>query len=138
MTHAAAVELLDALHRAQAGLYEREDTSPVAELLSSDVTWTVPGASPIAGHYAGINEVIQYMLARARFAGHTFRMHRRAVMVGDGFTAALTDGEAVVSERVRRWSTIGVYETDGQMITSCRLLPFDQQEFDQIWTPADS
>jgi hypothetical protein len=46
----------------------------------------------------------------------------------------LTDGEASVGGGVRRWSTVGVYRLRDGRVAECRLVPFDQAEFDEIWT----
>ena len=106
--------------------------------LRPDIAWHVPGASPIAGSYRGVDEVIEYMLARRRLADGTFRMHRLDVLTGEGSTvAALTDGSAVVRGVQRRWSTVGLYCLGGSQVAECWLLPLDQVEFDDIWTPRD-
>jgi hypothetical protein len=63
-------------------------------------------------------------------------MDRRDVLVGDRHRlAALTDGTATIAGRQRLWSTIGVYDiVDERQIAACWLLPFDQHEFDSIWS----
>lgn len=63
-------------------------------------------------------------------------MHRRDVLVGEGNRiAALTDGTATIMGQERRWSTVGIYDVvNERQITACWLLPFDQQEFDSIWS----
>jgi ketosteroid isomerase-like protein len=134
---AAATALLDALHRAQNAFYAGGEDAPLRELLTPDIAWTVPGESPIAGRYEGIDAVFDYFRRRREFAGGTFQMHRRDVLVGDGDRlAALTDGTATIGGRERRWSTVGVYETvEARRISACWLLPFDQREFDSIWSP---
>jgi hypothetical protein len=102
----------------------------------------VPGENHIAGSYHGIDAVFDYFRRRREFAGGTFQMHRRDVLVGDGDRlAAVTDGTATIAgrHRHRRWSTVGVYDTvDGRRISACRLLPFDQREFDSIWSSCPS
>jgi ketosteroid isomerase-like protein len=131
-----AVQIIDRLHDAQARLYTDGDPEPVREMLTDDIAWHVPGTSPIAGSYRGIDEVIGYMLARRKLAGGTFRMHRLDVLTGSGETVAvLTDGEVSLGGVVRRWSTIGLYRLEGARVAECRLVPFDQAEFDEIWTP---
>jgi uncharacterized protein len=131
-----AVSVIDRLHDAQARLYTDGDPEPVRGLLTADIAWHVPGTSPIAGSYHGIDEVIAYMLARRELADGTFRMHRLDVLTGSGETVAvLTDGEVSLGGVVRRWSTIGLYRLDGARVAECRLVPFDQAEFDEIWTP---
>ena len=131
-----ATAVLDRLHQAQARLYTDGDPAPVREQLSEHIAWHVPGTSPIAGSYHGVDEVIEYMLARRRLADGTFVMHRRDVLTGDGSTiAVLTDGEAVIAGARRTWSTVGLYRLEDGRVAECRLLPLDQAEFDDIWTP---
>jgi ketosteroid isomerase-like protein len=135
-SRAAAIEVIERLHAAQARLYEDGDTGPVQELLTDDIVWVVPGSSPIAGTYRGRNEVLGYMLARRVSANGTFRMDRGDVLTGDGDSVAvLTDGTAVIGGVERRWSTVGLYRLREDRVTECRLMPFDQAEFDEIWTP---
>jgi ketosteroid isomerase-like protein len=132
----AAIEVIERLHAAQARLYGAGDPEPVRVLLTDDIVWVVPGSSPIAGTYRGRDEVIGYMLARRAVADGTFRMHRGDVLSGEGDTVAvLTDGSAVIGGVERRWSTVGLYRLRGDRVAECRLMPFDQDEFDDIWTP---
>lgn len=136
LDRAGAIALLDALHRAQNEFYAGGESAPLRELLTPDITWIVPGDNHIAGSYHGIDEVFAYFRRRREFAKGSFQMHRRDVLVGDGDRlAALTDGTATIGGRQRRWSTVGVYDTvDERRISACWLLPFDQREFDFIWS----
>ena len=136
MDRARAIALLDELHAAQNEFYAGGESAPLRKLLTPDITWIVPGENRIAGTYKGIDAVIDYFRRRRDFANGTFRMHRRDVLVGDGDRlAALTDGTATIGGRLRRWSTVGVYDTvDESRISACWLLPFDQREFDSIWS----
>ena len=136
MDRARAIALLDELHAAQNEFYAGGESAPLRKLLTPDITWIVPGENHIAGTYQGIDAVIDYFRRRRDFANGTFRMHRRDVLVGDGDRlAALTDGTATIGGRHRRWSTVGVYDTvDESRISACWLLPFDQREFDSIWS----
>jgi hypothetical protein len=92
-----AITLIERLHEAQARLYTDGDAEPVRALLSDDIAWHVPGTSPIAGSYHGLDQVVGYMITRRVLADRTFRMHRLDVLTGSGSTVAvLTDGEAVI------------------------------------------
>lgn len=133
MTHAQATAIIDTLQRAQAALYQYGDPGPVRAVLTPDVVWIVPGSSPIAGTYRGVDETVAYMLRRRERAGGSFRMTRRALLTGDGWIAALTDGRATIGGAEHTWSTVGLYEARDGLIASCRLIPFDQDEFDAIW-----
>lgn len=136
MDRARATTLLDELHRAQNEFYAGGQSASLRELLTPDITWVVPGENRIAGSYHGIDAVFDYFRRRREFADGTFQMHRRDILVGDGDRlAALTDGTATIGGRQRSWSTVGVYDTvDGTRISACWLLPFDQREFDSIWS----
>ena len=136
MTRERAVALLDALHEAQNGFYGGGSDAALRALLADDVVWTIPGASPIAGTFRGVDEVLAYFARRRDLASGTFRMHRRDVLVGTtDRICALTDGTATLSGREHRWSTAGLYDvTSDERIAACRLLAFDQASFDAIWS----
>jgi ketosteroid isomerase-like protein len=131
-----AAALLDALHTAQNELYAGGSDVELRRLLTPDVVWTIPGASPIAGTYRGIDEVCAYFARRRDLAAGTFRMHRRDVLVGETRqVCALTDGTATLGGREHRWSTVGLYDvTQDNRISACRLLALDPPAFDAIWS----
>jgi hypothetical protein len=121
--------------RTRYGLYADASVEPVRVLLCGDVVSHVPGRTPIAGDHEGIDAVIACMPRRRDLADRTFRMHRRELLVGEGeHFAALTDGSAVIADRRREWSTIGLYRLRGARRAECWLVPFDQAEFDSIWS----
>ena len=128
--------ILDRLHAAQNVVYGGGEGQQLRALLDPDVTWTVPGGSPIAGTYRGIEQVFDYFERRRDRAAGTFRMHRRDVLAGDGSrVAALTDGTATIAGTEHAWSTVGLYEiTESNRISACWLLPLDQLAFDAIWS----
>ena len=135
MDPGAAIHLLDRLHEAQNELYAGGSEAALRKLLVADITWTVPGDSPIAGTYRGLEEVFDYFRRRRELAGRTFRMQRRDVLVGEGDrVAALTDGTATIGGVERRWSTVGLYEVADARVAACWLLPLDQHAFDAIWS----
>jgi ketosteroid isomerase-like protein len=133
------VALIDALHAAQNEFYGGGSDAALRRLLTPDIVWTVPGASPIAGVYRGVDDVFAYFARRRDLATGTFRMHRRDVLVGKGRrVAALTDGTATVGGREHEWSTVGLYEvTEDGRISACWLLPLDQHAFDAVWSSAE-
>jgi ketosteroid isomerase-like protein len=134
MNRDAAIGLLDRLHEAQNGFYAGGCRDGLEHLLTQDITWTVPGDSPIAGTYRGLDDVFGYFERRRDLANRTFRMERRDVLVGEGDRiAALTDGVATIGGVEHRWSTVGLYDVANGRIAACWLLPLDQRAFDAIW-----
>ena len=105
MDRDAALRLLDRLHDAQNDCYAGGGDTALRQLLTSDIAWTVPGRSPVAGQYHGIDEVLGYFARRRDLAAGTFRMHRADVLAGDG-----------------------------ARIAACWLLPLDPAAFDEAWS----
>ena len=135
MDRASAVDLLDRLHEAQNEFYGGGSSAALEQILTEDITWTVPGHNAIAGAYRGRDAVFDYFRRRRDLADGTFRMTRRDVLAGDGDrVAALTDGTAVRHGTEHRWSTVGLYEIAGGRIAACWLLALDQAAFDAIWS----
>lgn len=134
MDRVAAAEILDRLHRAQGQFYAGGDPDPLRTVLASDIEWHVPGASPIAGDYTGIDEVLAYFARRRDLAARTFRMQPGDLLTGDGDRVAmLVDGVAELGGREHRWSTVGLYALREDRVTACWLLPLDPGAFDRIW-----
>ena len=131
-----ATALLDALHAAQNEFYAGGSDARLRRLITSDVVWTIPGASPIAGTYRGIDEVCAYFARRRDLASGTFRMRRRDILVGETRrVCALTDGTATLGGREQQWSTVGLYDvTEDNRICACSLLALDQGAFDAVWS----
>ena len=135
MNRDRAIALLDRLHEAQNAFYGGGSGAPLEDLLGCTVVWTVPGASPIAGTYRGVDAVFGYFRRRRDLADRTFLMHRRDVLVGEGRRiAALTDGSAMIAGVEHRWSTVGLYDVTEWQVRACWLLPLDQAAFDAIWS----
>jgi YbgC/YbaW family acyl-CoA thioester hydrolase len=134
LSRRGAVNLLRQLHEAQQGFYAGGSREPLEAVLASDVIWHVPGSSPIAGIYKGRDEVVRYMKARRDIAASTFQMHPGEVLVGEDHIACLTDGTVERDGQRERWSTLGLYRVRGAQIAETHLLPFDQQQFDRIWS----
>ena len=136
MDRASASAILDRLHAAQNEFYGGGSDAALRALLDAGITWTVPGCSPIAGTYRGLEQVFAYFTRRRDRAAGSFRMHRRDVLAGDGTRiAALTDGSASISGAEHSWSTVGLYDVpDEAHIAACWLLPLDQVAFDAIWS----
>jgi uncharacterized protein len=135
MDRRTARSALAALHDAQNRMYAGGDVEPLRALLSRDIEWHVPGENPIAGVYRGVEEVLGYFRHRRELAANTLRLDPGEILVGDrDHIAVLTDGFATISGLEHRWSTIGLYRLGGRRINACWLLPFDQSQFDRIWS----
>jgi ketosteroid isomerase-like protein len=137
VTRAEAERTLARLHEAQAAFYAGGPRAPLHDVLTEDIAWVVPGRNAIAGEYHGLDAVIDYFTRRRALADHSFRMHPRDLLVGDGdHVAALTDGTATIDGVEHRWSTVGLYRLRDDRVAACWLLPLDPAAFDAIWSGA--
>jgi 2'-5' RNA ligase len=118
----------------QGGAYAGGGFEGVASLLSEDVVWHVPGSSPIAGQHRGVEAVLAYMDARRRMMDGTFRVTVHGAALIAGRVVQLAGGNAVRDGREVTWDTVGVFRVAGGRIAECWLIPFDQAEFDRIWS----
>jgi ketosteroid isomerase-like protein len=134
VTEACKSELLRRLHEAQGAFYAGGSGDALRAELPEDVVWHVPGRNAIAGHYEGIEAVMDYFARRRDLASKTFRLHPGEALFGDrDHVAVLTEGTAVLGGEERRWSTVGLYRIRSGRIAECWLLPLDPDEFDRIW-----
>lgn len=129
------VSVVRRFHAAQARLYAGEELpDELAELLSDDVVWHVPGVSAIAGEHRGVAGVLSYMEERRRIMDNTFRVSvHGAALIADR-VVQLAGGSATREGRSVHWETVGVFRVAGGRIAECWLIPFDQRVFDEIWT----
>jgi uncharacterized protein len=140
----SGAEIVDAFYAAQRRFYATGDAGDSGDavagmrlLLAGDVEWHIPGRNAIAGTYRGPDEVLRYFSKRRKLADSTFRVTSRGMLAGADQVVHFADGEAVIDGRLRTWGTVGIFRISDGRIAECRLLPFDQYEFDEIWAGAD-
>lgn len=128
--------LLEAFYQAQAAFYAggEDATTALRGLLADDIAWHVPGRSAIAGHYHGHQEVIGYFAARRAHAKGTFRVQPRGILADEQRAVQFADGRMERDGHVLEWQTVGVFRIADGKIAECWLLPFDQYQFDELWS----
>jgi ketosteroid isomerase-like protein len=133
----AGIGVVDGFYAVQKRFYAGEEVEDeLRAFLAPDVRWTVPGRSPIAGDHRGVEEALAYFRDRRARAAATMRVIEREVLTAGDIVVRFADGEAELGGELRRWRTVGVFRVADGRITECRLLPFDQYEFDAIWSAA--
>lgn len=129
------VSVVRRFHALQARLYAGDGGSEeLREVLSDDVVWHVSGASAIAGEHRGVEAVLAYLDKRRRMTDSTFRVTIHGAALIAGQVVQLAGGRAHRNGRELSWETVGVFGVEEGQITECRLLPFDQAAFDEIWS----
>jgi RNA 2',3'-cyclic 3'-phosphodiesterase len=129
------VSVVRRFHALQARVYDGS-ASPdsMRDVLDDGVVWHVPGASAIAGEHRGLDAVLEYLDTRRRMTDSTFRVTVHGVAMIAGRVVQLAGGRALREGREVRWETVGVFRVADGRIVECWLVPFDQAEFDQVWS----
>lgn len=125
--------LIREFHELQGRFYRGGELGPAAALLADDVVWHAPGRSAISGRYEGKQEVLDYFKRRRELARASFRIELHDVLASDDLVVLLAGGRATLHGVEREWETVGLFRVREWQITECRLLPFDQYLFDEIW-----
>jgi limonene-1,2-epoxide hydrolase len=129
-------EVVERFYGIQRRFYAGENVADdLTDILAEGVIWHVPGRSAIAGEYRGTSEVLAYFAKRRDIADQTFRVTPRGQLAKGERVVHFADGEAVIDGQVRCWRTVGIFRVSQDRIEECWLLPFDQYEFDEIWSP---
>ena len=122
-------------YEAQGRYYAGEGSAEAVEsFLSNGIEWHVPGRSPIAGDYRGKQAVLDYFARRRDKAGGSLRIEVQRTLAGRELVMQLARGRAELGGAVHEWDTVGVYRVAEGRIAECWLVPFDQYEFDEIWS----
>jgi ketosteroid isomerase-like protein len=110
------------------------DVPAVLAMLHPDISWHVPGRSPLSGDYKGHDEVVGFFTKSMELSGGTLRVGVDELLAEGGRVVALT---TVSAERNgRRWSSPEVHVwtvVDGRA-TEFVEFQGDQQTEDEFWS----
>jgi ketosteroid isomerase-like protein len=129
MTHPNA-ELLHRGYRA----FAEGDMAAVRELFADDITWHIPGRSPLSGDYHGHEEVFGFLAKSMELSDGTFRIEIDDVLA-DGDRAAVLC--TVAAERYgQSWSSpeVHLWRIANGKGVEFREFQGDQQTEDEFWS----
>ena len=121
-------------HEVQGRFYAGGPADPLAERLTEEVVWHVPGRNRIAGDHRGRERVLDYFALRRELTDATFRVKVGAIMASGDAVVQFADGEAEREGRRLEWRTVGVFRVADAQIAECWLIPLDQPAFDEAWS----
>ena len=131
-----AAGVVDEFVARQREMYRGGSIEPVAELMSEDIVWHVPGTSPIAGDYRGRRAVLEYFRARRRLAGGDISITKHTSVNHADTVLQFADGEAVLGGERVAWRTAGVYRVTKGKVSEAFLVPLELSAFDRAWSRA--
>ena len=114
--------------------FARADLSSVFGMLSPDITWHVPGSSPLSGDYQGHDQVGGFFARTMELSGGTFTIDVHDILAQRDQVVVLC---TVAAERHgQSWSSpeVHVWRVAGQQAVDFREFQGDQQTEDVFWS----
>lgn len=113
--------------------FARQDIPAVLGILHPDITWHVPGRSPISGDYKGHDQVLGFFAEIAQRSAGTFRIDITDVLASAERVVVLCTGSAERDGRSLSAAQVHVWRMDGERAVDFREYQGDQQAEDEFW-----
>jgi len=114
--------------------FARGDLGTVLAALSPEITWHVPGRSPLSGDYKGHAEVVDFFAKSMELSQGSLRVQVDEVLANGERVVALTtvsanrNGQSWSAPEVHVWRVVEARAVD------FREFQGDQQTEDEFWT----
>ncbi|MDH6116721.1 nuclear transport factor 2 family protein [Kitasatospora sp. GAS204B] len=92
-----AVKLTASRVKAAYAALDSGDRTAIEQYWDKDLTWSVPGANPLAGTYEGLDAFLGYVQSRRDLSGGSFRSEEEQIMVDGHIAAYLCRNSAIRS-----------------------------------------
>ncbi len=128
MTHPNEILIRSGYEAFKAG-----DIPGVLKIFASDISWTIPGRSPLAGTYTGPDEVLSFFQKLAEQTAGTFELELIDVLAGDKHVAAIVKIRAQRGDRTLDTSGVHLWTIANGHATRFVGLPQDQYVDDEFF-----
>jgi ketosteroid isomerase-like protein len=125
----SAAELL----RAGFAAFAAGDLAAVRAIFAEDVSWTIPGRSPLAGTYVGLDALLGMLGRTAELTDGTYRAEPRWVLGGEDEVTALYRATGRRGDREIDIDQLFLGELREGRIATVVVLATDQSVFDAFW-----
>lgn len=118
------------------GAVHAGDEDGMRDELALDVTWTVPGSTPVSGTFRGPDEVVAHLREVRERTGDTFGPadeQSRDVAVGEACVVVVERYAATRGDRRLDSRQAWVLEVRGGRIAECVVHLDDQRHFEEFW-----
>jgi ketosteroid isomerase-like protein len=118
--------------------FSRGDLAEVFGSLGQDITWYVPGSSPLSGDYKGHDQVGAFFAATMELSGGRFTIDVEDILAQQDRVVVLC---TVAAERLgQSWSSpeVHVWRVVGGQAVDFRESQGDQQSEDRFWSSPGS
>jgi ketosteroid isomerase-like protein len=113
--------------------FARGDIPAVLELLGEDITWHVPGRSPLSGDYRGHDDVLGFFRRSMELSEGTLRVALDEVVADGERVVAITTVSAHRNGRTLSTPEIHCWRVADGKAVEFREFQGDQQSEDEFW-----
>ena len=112
----------------------RGDGRQLAAFLDPSATWHIPGASPLAGTYTGLNEIFAFWKRVAELAPGGLRLEVLDVLANESRAVVFVVGRGGRKDLTIEERGVHVFELEGGRAKSARFYYEDQGAYDRFWS----
>ena len=114
--------------------FGRSDISTVLGIFDPNISWHIPGRSPLSGDYNGHDEVIAFFTKTQELAAGTFSIEINDMLAGEQRVVVLCTVSA--QRHGQHWSTpeVHVWRVMNGHAVEFREYQGDQQAEDEFWS----
>jgi ketosteroid isomerase-like protein len=110
-----------------------DDIERLIQVMHPEIVWEVPGSSPVAGRFVGLEAVGAMMLGISEMAGGKVQVQMRELFVNESGVVALVEVDiAPEGEDPWRGEDAWLVRSNGAQITGVREHWFDTSGFDEL------
>jgi ketosteroid isomerase-like protein len=113
--------------------FERKDAFALRHLFAEDATWTVGGASSVAGTYRGRRAIVRFLGSFPRLTDGTYSSRLIDVLASDERAAVLYRATGRRDGRELDIDQLLLFRLRDEVVTEVLALPSDQSAFDAFW-----
>ena len=115
--------------------FNDNDIDAVGEYFSENIVYCIPGRSPVAGEFHGIEQFARALKLVKELSGGTIKFEPQVVLAND--QAVMAYGHATAQ---RRGKTLDIdhaylyrFDKEGKIVEG-RTIPVDLHAFDEFWS----
>jgi ketosteroid isomerase-like protein len=110
------------------------DMETLRGLIAPNATWHVPGRSPLAGDYEGIDAILNLFAKVFDLSEGTLRLEVHDVLANDEHGVGLQHATAQRGDRTLDSNEVSVFNIQDGMVTEAWLFPADLYAEDEFWS----
>jgi ketosteroid isomerase-like protein len=113
--------------------FGKGDIPAVVALFADDITWRVPGHSPLAGEYVGAEAVLGFFGNLQERSGGSFRLEVHDLLASEAHVVALCTETAHRGDKSLNAQTVHVWHLRDGKATEFWAVAYDAYAEDEFW-----